>query len=211
MCIRDRLYLFLEFVPITIFYLAVIVFQISVTSAPMTCCVMYSQLAVGLFVHYSFKHYISLEPSSTYFIPHVLLTLHGTWNLDFFRYIVPPFCVSSNLRSFHILIFHYISAVYPLLLIALTWVCIEFHSRNYKPLVWLWNKLSCFKTKKDSKSTIIDIFATFFFLSYTKLCLTSMSIFLKVPLSFRQIVLSGILFCMRIQVFAISARNMSPL
>ena len=128
------LYLFLEFVPITIFYLAVLVFQISVTSAPMTCCVMYSQLAVGLCVHYSFKHYISLEPSSTYFIPHVLLTLHGIWNLDFFRYIVPPFCVTPNLKSIHILILHYISAFYPLLLIALTWICIELHSHNYKPL-----------------------------------------------------------------------------
>ena len=45
------LYLFLEFVPITMFYLAVLVFQISVTSAPMTCCVMYSQLIVSIFVH----------------------------------------------------------------------------------------------------------------------------------------------------------------
>ena len=169
------LYLLLEFVPITIFYLAILVFQVSVTSAPMTCCVMYSQLVVSVLVRHS-KPYKSLEPGSVYSIPHVLLMLHGIWNLDFFRYIVPPFCVSPRLKNIHILFLCYISAVYPLLLIAFTWACIELHSQNYKPLVWLWNKCSCFKRKRDSKSTIVDVFATFFFLSYTKLCLTSMSI-----------------------------------
>ena len=44
------LYLFLEFVPITLFYLAVLVFQISVISPPLTTCVMYSQLVVWNFV-----------------------------------------------------------------------------------------------------------------------------------------------------------------
>ena len=39
------LYLFLEFVPSTIFYLLVVVFQISLTTSPMTYCVMYSQMA----------------------------------------------------------------------------------------------------------------------------------------------------------------------
>ena len=38
------LYLLLEFVPITLFYILVLVCQISVTSSPLTYCVMYSQL-----------------------------------------------------------------------------------------------------------------------------------------------------------------------
>ena len=184
MCIRDSctdtwygvpLYLFLEFVPITVFYLVILIFQISVTTAPMTCYVVYSQLIVYIFIRYS-KPYLSLESRSAYTIFHTLLMLHGIWNLDFFRYIVPPFCVSPNLRNVYVVFLGYVSAVYPLLLIALTWVCIRLHSHDYKPLVWLWNKLSCFKIKQDSRSTIIDVFATFFFLSYTKLSLTSMSI-----------------------------------
>ena len=101
--------------------------------------------------------------------------LHGIWNLDFFRYILPPFCVSPNLKSIHILFLGYISAVYPLLLIALTWACIELYSHDHKPLVWLWNKLNHFTAKQDSKSTISDVFATFFLLSYTKLRLTSLT------------------------------------
>ena len=48
-----------SFVPIIIFYFAILVFQISVTSAPMTCCMMYSQLAVIL-VLYTTLSYIFL-------------------------------------------------------------------------------------------------------------------------------------------------------
>ena len=43
------LYLFLEFVPITAFYFFVLTFHISVTSAPMTCFIMYSQLIIIAF------------------------------------------------------------------------------------------------------------------------------------------------------------------
>lgn len=41
---RVPLYLFLEFVPITIFYAVILVYQLNVTSAPMTSFVMFSQL-----------------------------------------------------------------------------------------------------------------------------------------------------------------------
>ena len=63
------------------------------------------------------------------------------------------------------------------MLIVLTLISIELYSRNLQPFVWLWNKLSCLKANRDSKTTIIDIFATFFFLSYTKLCCISLIIF----------------------------------
>ena len=38
------LFLFLEFVPITVFYIICLAFQISVTSAPMPCFIMYAQI-----------------------------------------------------------------------------------------------------------------------------------------------------------------------
>ena len=54
----------------------------------------------------------------------------------------------------------------------LTWVCIELHGRNFRPLVWLWRPFHrCFVRLRrgwDTKSDIIDVFATFFFLSYSK-------------------------------------------
>ena len=40
------LYLFLSFIPLTLFYLLILVFQLRLTSAPMICFIMYSQLVV---------------------------------------------------------------------------------------------------------------------------------------------------------------------
>ena len=31
----------------------------------------------------------------------ILFTGYGIWNLEFFHYVVPPFCVSENIRNVH--------------------------------------------------------------------------------------------------------------
>ena len=59
------------------------------------------------------------------------------------------------------------------MLIILTWVCVELHGRNFRPLVWLWRPFHrCFVRLRrgwDTKSDIIDAFTTFFFLTYSKI------------------------------------------
>ena len=108
----------------------------------------------------------------------ILISFYGIWNLDFFRFIIPPFCVSPQIKPVHINFLYFISAIYPLFLIAISWMVIHLHSRNFKPVVWLWNKLKqnfcfcrCFNTNQDSANTMIDVFATFILLSYAKFVL----------------------------------------
>ena len=133
--------------------------------------VLFSQIAVYgvtiVFGPYSFE----TSPIVYYFS--VAITFYGIWNLDFFRYIIPPFCLSSNLKSIHVVLLNYISAFYPLCLIGLTWVCVELHSRNFKLFVWIWSKIDklrcCKRTNSKNKSTVIDVFSTFLLLSYTKI------------------------------------------
>ena len=124
------LYLFIEFVPVTVFYLIVLIFQISFTSAPWTAFVLYSQFAVAgitsVFGPFSF------EISSISYVYSVIISFYGIWNLDFFHFLVPPFCVSSSLRIIHVVFLGYVTAFYPLCLIGVTWICIELHSRNFK-------------------------------------------------------------------------------
>ena len=67
--------------------------------------------------------------------------------------------------------------MYPVLLIGLTWVILQLYSRNCWPLVWLWNRLCWLMPNRNSKPNLVDTFATFFFLSYTKLCFLSASMF----------------------------------
>ena len=127
------LYLFLEFVPITIFYFIVLFFRINVTSAPMVAFALYCQIAVislyYIIERYTFDTSINLNFLST------LTTLYGIWNLDFLRYNLPPFCVSSSFRSFHITYLSCISAFYPLILTITIGVGIKLYSYNNKPIV----------------------------------------------------------------------------
>ena len=173
------LYLSLTFIPLTLFYLLILVFQIRLTSAPMTCFIMYSQLVV-----LGFYEQCGLKPSDSILKftesgntlrtgTKILLTLYGVFNLDFFHYILPPFCISSNLIPIHIFFLGYISAFYPFLLILLTWFCVELHDRNFRPIVWLWRPFHrCFTRLRrgwNTKSDLIDVFASFFLLSYSKI------------------------------------------
>ena len=175
------LFLFLEFVPITVFYLIVLVFQISVTSAPMPCFIISSQFIIATFDSFMMQD----EQRQLVITDHwdlrldmkIVLSLYQIFNLDFYQNFLAPFCVSNKLKFIHMAFMGYISAFYPILLICVTWVCVELHGRNFRQLVWLWRPFHrCFVRLRrgwDTKSDIIDAFTTFFFLTHSKiLCQT---------------------------------------
>jgi len=62
----------------------------------------------------------------------VLLTLYGIWNLDFFRTIVPPFCLT--LSSLETLALDYAVAAYPLVVLVVAYVLVELHARGFRLL-----------------------------------------------------------------------------
>ena len=63
-------------------------------------------------------------------------------------------------------------AVYPLLLMIVTYLIINLYDRNFRPLVMLWRPFgrifSLFRDKWDIRSSVIDSFATFFLLTNVK-------------------------------------------
>ena len=163
-----------EIVPTTLFYLMFVLFQVNVTTSPMTCYIFYSQIMMliatpsgkGLFqVHntYFFQNNFDL---ATY-------TLYGLWNLDFLRYSLPPFCVSSRLNHTNITILGCVSVFYPLCLILLTITFVKLYDHNFKAVVCLWRPFhKCFTRIRrgwNTKSDIINVFATFLLISYNKL------------------------------------------
>ena len=198
------LFLFLQFVPITVFYLIILVFQISLTSAPMTCFVMYAQFIV-MSLDIVGQHrppFMSTDRVDLKFdnIMKILFTLYGMLNLDFFHHVVPPFCVSNQIKFIHIAFLGYISAFYPIFLIILTWVCVELHGRNFRLLVWLWRPFHrCFvKLRRgwNKKSDIIDVFATFFLLSYSKCLYQSVPLLYALKVSTYNVSEHSIYFCL---------------
>ena len=170
------LFLFFKLFPINVLYLVILVLQIRVTSPPIPCFIMYAQSITAIFTFYSTKWplvtsimFTQNENISMYV--KVVDALYGVFHLEFFHFLLPPFCISSRLKSIHVASFGYISLFYPLLLIFLTWVCVELHGRNFRLLVWLWKPFHrCFVRLRrgwDTKSDIIDVFTTFIFLSYS--------------------------------------------
>ena len=168
------LFLAVEFLPITLFYIIILIFKANLTSAPFVRYIFYSQLIMFELV---FARDVPLEKV----VPEVdgspllssVLFSYGIWNLDFARYILPPFCVSSKLQIIDIELLSYISVVYPLFLIFLTWVCVELHGWNFKPFVLFWKPFhKCFvrlQRECNTRNDIIDVFASFFLLAYNKL------------------------------------------
>ena len=177
------LYILSEFVPSTVFYFAVLTLRILTTSAPMNCFVMFSQLVVVVLNHspWFLSSLLAELDTTSRALFKVILKGYGFWNLDYFRYIVPPFCVSRDLKNMHVLALQYVSALYLLLLIFLTYICVELHGHNFKPIVWLWKPFHrcCVNVRRrwDTKASLIDVFATFLLLSYSKLLFVSAFLF----------------------------------
>ena len=117
------LYILSELVSGTVFYFAVLTLRIRITSAPMNCFVLLSQLVANSVTHGLIAFMAELDTISRVVLK-IILTACGFWNLDFFRYFIPPFCLSQGLKNIHILALQYVSAFYPLLLIALTYACV---------------------------------------------------------------------------------------
>ena len=177
------LYLVIELVPITAFYLLILVFQIHITSAPMTSFILYSQISMFALVIDPPPPLERVVPQyEKSFLLKLNLFLYGPWNLDLFRSVLPPFCVISGLNFKYAAVLGYVSVLYPLFLIFLTWVCIELHGRGFKPIVCLLILFhKCLgKLKQDcgGKRDVVDVFSAFFVLSYSRLMYQS-SLFLE--------------------------------
>ena len=173
-------YILMEVGPVTLFFFVIVIFRVRLTSPPMTCFIMYCQLIV--YVMHTEKVEIERLKLQDYYVHTEVLVrvLYGISNLEFFRYAIPPFCVNNNLKIIHVQLLGSVSALYLLCLVTITWICIELHDRNFKPLVYLWRPFhrSCIQLQREWNKTydITDVFASFFLLSYGKLMYQSLQL-----------------------------------
>ena len=184
------LYYFLELFPITVMYFLVVIFHIRATSSPLSALVFMSQIVVyTIRLNVPIHMYIENEVTGfPYVALQVLLVLCGIWSLDFFRSVIPPFCVSSNIKTAHALALEYIVAFYPIVLILLTCVCIKLHDNNFRLVVWLWKPFYkhfvYFRRRWDSTASIINAFTTFLLLSFSKILFVSFMLLHTIPLKY---------------------------
>ena len=172
-------YIAVAYIPLTLFYFMVIIFRISATSGLMAGYITVCQL---LTIHGVIVWVQTIQPIIT---PLYLYLLLPIWNLDFFRSFYNPFCLHPKLSALHVFMLDYAVALYPLILILLTYFAVKLHDQ-FKLVVWLCKPLTacffCFRKEWNIKNSLVEAFAAFYILSYVKILNTSADILKQVEL-----------------------------
>ena len=171
-------YVAVAFLPLTLFYTLVTLFSISFTSPLLTGLVMAFQIGghptqIQLFLSLNkagFFNYVNPK-----FLM-LLLSVASICNLDFFR-LYYSFCLHPDASVMTIMALDYATTVYPVILIGLTYVMVQLHDHNFKLLVWPWKLLSVIlkplRRHWNVKTSLVDVFASFIYLSSARLLFTS--------------------------------------
>ena len=121
------------FIPLTLFYFAIILFRIDATSPYLYGFITLNQaFASPIQLRAAFL----ILTGNTLLIARLLAIPYTIWNLDFFRSL--PLNICLDLTTLHTLALDYAIAIYPLLLVLITYIVIELHARGCRVLVCLW-------------------------------------------------------------------------
>ena len=180
------LYLLLACLPTTLLFFFAIIFQVQITSASMNAFVFYVQCSYygTITSPRKFIHATGISYPSTL----AAMTLGGFFNLDFFRFIIPQFCISDRLTNLHVLAMEYLVALFPLFLTVLAYIIIQLHARDCRVLVYLWRPFSvCFtplarRYQWNPAESLVHVFVTLLLLSYCKFLFVSFNLLNTTPL-----------------------------
>ncbi len=163
-------YLLSAFFPLTLFCILIMILKVNIYSSQLQGFVLYSQ-----FMTISALSRILFRVSQTrgvvlFQIVKLFSAIYGIWNLDFFKMYYPGYCL--KIGSLASLSLNFAIALYPMVFMAFTLVLVKLYDQNFKPLVFLWKPfgvcLGMFQQNWGIKTSAIDSFSTFFFLSNMK-------------------------------------------
>ena len=171
-------YILVAYGPLTVFLAVIVVFTVSVNSAPLRGWILVCQILTGNSVMYivTMDNEFIIDSHLSPFV-HIFGSVYGVWNLDFFRSVYKPFCLHPSLTTLQVMSLDYIIAVYPLVLIVVMYAMVELYSRNCRPMVLLGRLLHhcCvrFRHQLDIRTSLVDAFGTFFSLSFVRFLSTT--------------------------------------
>ena len=134
-------YIAVSFLPLTALFLVVVVFRVSATSGQLNVFILVCQVVSTPVVA---RVYANIILGNSRKLWDIIYSLYGIWNLDLFRLLYSPFCIHPKMTTLQALALDYVIAVYPLLLIFITYLLVLMHD-NYRIVVWLWKPFhACF-------------------------------------------------------------------
>ena len=162
-------YVMAAFIPLTLFSFFILFFKINTTSGHINVVICVCQsLSIPVWSRL-FLNALQYTSAPNLFIKSIL-SVYGIWNLDFFRPFYSDLCLGIGILPTMAL--DYVIAVYPLLLMIISYLLIVLYDRNYRVVTIMWRPFrllfSIFRRHWDIKTSVIDSFATFIFLSNVK-------------------------------------------
>ena len=180
------LYLILTYLPITILFFIVVFFHFNITSGPMLGYVLYCQgYAMTILGNKMYASVLSYVPLSLLIFSRVSVVLSDIWILSFFRYLVPPFCLSDSLTNIHVYILDLGIPLFLVFLMIIAYTSIEIHAKSKtiqyfcKPLTICFTK---FSNSWGAGDSLIHAFATFIMLSSYTMMYNIARLFMFSPL-----------------------------
>ena len=169
------LYLLLELTPITLLFVCVVVFRLSITVGPLLWYVLFCQIYIfALQINlYLYEYILSHVSPPLQILFYSSLIVSSSWILQFFTFVIPPLCISESLTNIHIELLSLVPAIYPTVLVIITCILMELHARNYRIIHMVWKPfgilLSKLKITTVTGDAVIQAFATFILLSASTL------------------------------------------
>ena len=172
-------YFAMALVPLTVLYVLVVMIKINVPSSYLNGVVTSSQIMVSpLNLHilegWLYSNAVSGTPSSMNFF----ISCFGVLNLDFFRDVYSPFCLNPKFTALQVIALDYIPALYPFVLIFVTYLLIKMHDKNFALIVWTWKPfkylLNRYYKHLNVHTSLVETFASFILLSSVKIASISM-------------------------------------
>ena len=157
------------FGPLTMFYFFMVLLNINITSSHLHGVVLLSQAISMPALMRILLLSLQTNPRMLQAVK-VIIPFYTLWNLDFFRSLIPDICMDLN--TVQALAIDYAIALYPLLLIVISYALIALYDNNCLCIKYIWKPFHkifrLFKNNWNVRTSVIDSFSTFFLLSYVK-------------------------------------------
>ena len=126
-------FVLVAFLPLTLFFLLVVMFNINVTSSRLHGIVWFSQaISVPPFARLIVVSFTGPK----LVVAELTMMFYSYWNLDILRYAMPAICL--NVTTIQALALDYLTALYPFLLILVSYFMIKLYDRRCVCVVTLW-------------------------------------------------------------------------
>ena len=177
-------YLLFQYVPTTIIFLVILLFRFDIVSPPMANYIMYCNLLVLVFRSNAGIPILQASMNMhTSALVRIVVTLNAIWTFDTLYFLSPPLCISANIQQIYIPLFNALAALYPFILLLLTYITIELYARDFKLIVIIWKpfyqKFGRYLKSWSGDKSLVRTLATLFYLSFTKFLTVVLETFLR--------------------------------